>query len=129
LSSSDLLQLITSCLNLGVLGLVFWLFVGGKLHASQRDGPGNRGARSVAQGFRGKRPMSDASRRWSVRTEVSALPPSRTPGRVAKVFDVTGVGDQQRWRVPRVRTGCLLPGLTARQRAEQERAAPLGLLC
>jgi hypothetical protein len=33
-SSSGLLQLITSCLNLGVLGLVFWLFVGGKLHAS-----------------------------------------------------------------------------------------------
>jgi asparagine synthetase A len=33
-TSSDLLQLITSALNLGVLGVVFWLFVGGKLHAS-----------------------------------------------------------------------------------------------
>jgi hypothetical protein len=33
-TSSDLLQLITSALNLGVLGIVFWLFVGGKLHAS-----------------------------------------------------------------------------------------------
>jgi hypothetical protein len=33
-TSTDLLQLVTSALNLGVLGLVFWLFVGGKLHAS-----------------------------------------------------------------------------------------------
>jgi hypothetical protein len=33
-SSTDLVQLVTAALNLGVLGVVFWLFVGGKLHAS-----------------------------------------------------------------------------------------------
>ena len=32
--STDIVQLVTSALNLGVLAVVFWLFVGGKLHAS-----------------------------------------------------------------------------------------------
>ena len=32
--STDIVQFVTSALNLGVLAVVFWLFVGGKLHAS-----------------------------------------------------------------------------------------------
>lgn len=32
-SLGEILQLITSGVNLGVLGIVFWLFVGGKLHS------------------------------------------------------------------------------------------------
>lgn len=31
---SQVLQLVTSGLNLGVLGVVFWLFVGGQLHSN-----------------------------------------------------------------------------------------------
>ncbi len=54
--SADLLQLITSALNLGLAGVVFWLFVGGKLHASSemdrvtadRDRLANEKAEAVA---------------------------------------------------------------------------------
>lgn len=33
-SETELLQIITSTANLGILAVVFWLFVGGKLHSS-----------------------------------------------------------------------------------------------
>lgn len=34
MSEAEALQVVTSALNFGVLGIVFWLFVGGKLHSS-----------------------------------------------------------------------------------------------
>ena len=35
LSSGEILQTILSAVNLGVLGIVFWLFVRGQLHSSE----------------------------------------------------------------------------------------------
>jgi citrate synthase len=33
MNATELVQVLTSSLNFGVLGIVFWLFVGGKLHS------------------------------------------------------------------------------------------------
>jgi hypothetical protein len=37
-NGTELLSLITAGLNLGVLGIVFWLFVGGHLHSDREVG-------------------------------------------------------------------------------------------
>lgn len=48
LSSGEILQTILSAINLGVLGVVFWLFVRGQLHSSDEMNH-ERGSREKAE--------------------------------------------------------------------------------